>query len=157
MIRRPPRSTLFPYTTLFRSHGHRPRPLGRASGAGVSGVRAEVAGPPGARRPGPGVPLARALRGAALQLCPDHAGRYLDVVAGLCGTVAGVVARGARNPVLASHRARAATGTGDRRPDAVRVPGSHEHRAAVVPAARAAPVLQHGGVPPDDGGDVLPC
>src|SRR3712207_7323478 len=27
MIRRPPRSTLFPYTTLFRSHG---RQLGRA-------------------------------------------------------------------------------------------------------------------------------
>src|SRR3712207_9236677 len=24
MIRRPPRSTLFPYTTLFRSHQHRP-------------------------------------------------------------------------------------------------------------------------------------
>src|SRR2546427_8661595 len=24
MIRRPPRSTLFPYTTLFRSHGLRP-------------------------------------------------------------------------------------------------------------------------------------
>src|SRR2546426_8754776 len=24
MIRRPPRSTLFPYTTLFRSHGERP-------------------------------------------------------------------------------------------------------------------------------------
>src|SRR5438034_3509758 len=24
MIRRPPRSTLFPYTTLFRSHGRRP-------------------------------------------------------------------------------------------------------------------------------------
>src|SRR5260370_30656307 len=24
MIRRPPRSTLFPYTTLFRSHGARP-------------------------------------------------------------------------------------------------------------------------------------
>src|SRR5215203_6653551 len=33
MIRRPPRSTLFPYTTLFRSlppgQGHRPRPRGR--------------------------------------------------------------------------------------------------------------------------------
>src|SRR5258707_1857644 len=31
MIRRPPRSTLFPYTTLFRSIGtrHSPRPLGR--------------------------------------------------------------------------------------------------------------------------------
>src|SRR2546430_10234405 len=26
MIRRPPRSTLFPYTTLFRSADHRPRP-----------------------------------------------------------------------------------------------------------------------------------
>src|SRR5258707_9314713 len=25
MIRRPPRSTLFPYTTLFRSRRHRPR------------------------------------------------------------------------------------------------------------------------------------
>src|SRR3712207_485945 len=29
MIRRPPRSTLFPYTTLFRSRDHRPgRPVG---------------------------------------------------------------------------------------------------------------------------------
>src|SRR5690606_41052950 len=27
MIRRPPRSTLFPYTTLFRSHRHRRPPL----------------------------------------------------------------------------------------------------------------------------------
>src|SRR2546429_1604051 len=31
MIRRPPRSTLFPYTTLFRSHGV--RPVKRAFGA----------------------------------------------------------------------------------------------------------------------------
>src|SRR5260370_38570603 len=49
MIRRPPRSTLFPYTTLFRSGG-RPDPLlrqddpgprtgaDRAAGAGLSGV-----------------------------------------------------------------------------------------------------------------------
>src|SRR5437764_3244038 len=28
MIRRPPRSTLFPYTTLFRSHHAPPQPLG---------------------------------------------------------------------------------------------------------------------------------
>src|SRR3989454_4014917 len=28
MIRRPPRSTLFPYTTLFRSQGHRVRAVG---------------------------------------------------------------------------------------------------------------------------------
>src|SRR5256885_8104007 len=34
MIRRPPRSTLFPYTTLFRSPGchRRPRPRRRAPG-----------------------------------------------------------------------------------------------------------------------------
>src|SRR2546425_5931840 len=32
MIRRPPRSTLFPYTTLFRSHRPR-RVLGHAGGA----------------------------------------------------------------------------------------------------------------------------
>src|SRR5260370_19220294 len=29
MIRRPPRSTLFPYTTLFRSRTHTPRVKGR--------------------------------------------------------------------------------------------------------------------------------
>src|SRR3989454_12852698 len=33
MIRRPPRSTLFPYTTLFRSHGGE-RSLGQLAGAG---------------------------------------------------------------------------------------------------------------------------
>src|SRR2546426_10327581 len=36
MIRRPPRSTLFPYTTLFRSRGNAPRgPGGRSAGAGA--------------------------------------------------------------------------------------------------------------------------
>src|SRR5437870_6842697 len=34
MIRRPPRSTLFPYTTLFRSVSRRPRLLGRLRGGG---------------------------------------------------------------------------------------------------------------------------
>src|SRR5256885_7418033 len=33
MIRRPPRSTLFPYTTLFRSAPRGPRRSGAASGA----------------------------------------------------------------------------------------------------------------------------
>src|SRR5207249_6382684 len=32
MIRRPPKSTLFPYTTLFRSHIRRHRPRGRPRG-----------------------------------------------------------------------------------------------------------------------------
>src|SRR2546430_9399666 len=40
MIRRPPRSTLFPYTTLFRSHVCRTRPCG-AKGAVAHG-RAEA-------------------------------------------------------------------------------------------------------------------
>src|SRR3989449_4896635 len=35
MIRRPPRSTLFPYTTLFRSQGQR---LGGATRCGAGGV-----------------------------------------------------------------------------------------------------------------------
>src|SRR5574341_2128669 len=33
MIRRPPRSTLFPYTTLFRSGGNLNAPAGNTSGA----------------------------------------------------------------------------------------------------------------------------
>src|SRR6266571_7054604 len=42
MIRRPPRSTLFPYTTLFRSPGA-PLPRGAAGGArtGAGGGRSE--------------------------------------------------------------------------------------------------------------------
>src|SRR5256885_12855402 len=46
MIRRPPRSTLFPYTTLFRSKERRPHasdPLLDAPAAGV-GVRGPIAG-----------------------------------------------------------------------------------------------------------------
>src|SRR2546427_6947254 len=38
MIRRPPRSTLFPYTTLFRSH----HALGLAGGAGRIDQRREI-------------------------------------------------------------------------------------------------------------------
>src|SRR5690242_21091483 len=41
MIRRPPRSTLFPYTTLFRSDGHRPaaeRPADPRRARGVQGA-----------------------------------------------------------------------------------------------------------------------
>src|SRR3712207_8223560 len=61
MIRRPPRSTLFPYTTLFRSD---PRLRG-GRGRGPPGVsllggqgRRPVQGPPGADRPGPPLPAA---------------------------------------------------------------------------------------------------
>src|SRR2546422_9586998 len=49
MIRRPPRSTLFPYTTLFRSRGVRGGRRGRR------GARGRAAGPAG----GVAVPLVR--------------------------------------------------------------------------------------------------
>src|SRR3712207_8574122 len=39
MIRRPPRSTLFPYTTLFRSDGRLPRRLAAADPERRRGVR----------------------------------------------------------------------------------------------------------------------
>src|SRR3712207_7555905 len=42
MIRRPPRSTLFPYTTLFRS-----APLGNALGVGLKGCARGGIAPPG--------------------------------------------------------------------------------------------------------------
>src|SRR5688572_32704620 len=38
MFRRPPRSTLFPYTTLFRSYGDRPARLSGHRGAGLPGA-----------------------------------------------------------------------------------------------------------------------
>src|SRR5690606_42121668 len=60
LIRRPPRSTLFPYTTLFRSHlrrrapGHPPRrdrrrPRRRGAGAGPAPARQPARRPGGAR------------------------------------------------------------------------------------------------------------
>src|SRR5258708_32699184 len=65
MIRRPPRSTLFPYTTLFRSH-RAPRALVAArSPADIHGglparlgaPAAALAAPHGGGRPGRGLPL----------------------------------------------------------------------------------------------------
>src|SRR2546430_8896231 len=55
MIRRPPRSTLFPYTTLFRSTSRatRPEPV-PTHGAGIlrrSGAPIRARQPAGARRP----------------------------------------------------------------------------------------------------------
>src|SRR3712207_7683338 len=45
MIRRPPRSTLFPYTTLFRSPGRRPDRNCLTGEQGSQGARARVDGP----------------------------------------------------------------------------------------------------------------
>src|SRR5438094_1954539 len=53
MIRRPPRSTLFPYTTLFRSHAPRGRARAPAASSGIrkEGRRARRGAPRGGRRP----------------------------------------------------------------------------------------------------------
>src|SRR3712207_6998273 len=51
MIRRPPRSTLFPYTTLFRSRGAAARLRGAGDGGGRRG---RAAGGVGRRRDRPG-------------------------------------------------------------------------------------------------------
>src|SRR3712207_9155792 len=63
MIRRPPRSTLFPYTTLFRSRPREPRGQRRDPRARVGARRARQRLLAGARRPQR--PLARALAAPA--------------------------------------------------------------------------------------------
>src|SRR3712207_8053911 len=45
MIRRPPRSTLFPYTTLFRSGHQRPQPRPPGSSNCVSPIATSTASP----------------------------------------------------------------------------------------------------------------
>src|SRR3712207_8514563 len=84
MIRRPPRSTLFPYTTLFRSDGRREPAAGWLHGVQVrlrrhAGPRLrDVPDPAGAQRRS----LAPAQRwGAAdagVRACPDVAARSED-------------------------------------------------------------------------------
>src|SRR3712207_7029548 len=60
MIRRPPRSTLFPYTTLFRSQAHRGRRRAAAPARGAPAARAAARRAPRGRggRPPDGVPCA---------------------------------------------------------------------------------------------------
>src|SRR2546430_8528456 len=50
MIRRPPRSTLFPYTTLFRSRGRVQAGRVRHPGAAARSPRGGAGAPGGARR-----------------------------------------------------------------------------------------------------------
>src|SRR5256886_16707297 len=75
MIRRPPRSTLFPYTTLFRSlddPSSRAEPDGRR-GQALSAARSRSrARPPPGRRRRRGDPLARRARGPARAAPPPR-------------------------------------------------------------------------------------
>src|SRR5258705_1888799 len=54
MIRRPPRSTLFPYTTLFRSPGAKRNPDGSAAVSGAGAAAAAPGTEPGAAAPAAG-------------------------------------------------------------------------------------------------------
>src|SRR5436305_14304084 len=90
IVRRPPSSTLFPYTTLFRSRSQKLRPRARYRAAGAGGHAHAGAGrrggPAGDRRgrprralrrlaahPGPVVPAGRPLRRGLLPAGGPHA------------------------------------------------------------------------------------
>src|SRR2546427_632909 len=79
MIRRPPRSTLFPYTTLFRSSGQRivePVMLQDvyATLLGLAGVPVENAPDGGDRRESIVLPGIRGLRCGGLRSVPERGG-----------------------------------------------------------------------------------
>src|SRR3989441_4994349 len=102
MIRRPPRSTLFPYTTLFRSRGEVGREHEEGPAVGDSEAHRSVRGveergvqagrsPEGpGRRPGVGVPGAAAAGMAELEPRP-RAGATAGLDAHLEGAVEGAV------------------------------------------------------------------
>src|SRR3712207_9390269 len=83
MIRRPPRSTLFPYTTLFRSYGgerlagpdqvdegRRRRRAGEAREPPVAELRLDGAGPVAVDDPGDRADVAHGLRRGREHLAP---------------------------------------------------------------------------------------
>src|SRR5258707_2791149 len=76
MIRRPPRSTLFPYTTLLRSHGHRAlgaQPPGGGRARGREAPRGRARGPRLRRRRGHHRPVGSDARGAPRRRAADRA------------------------------------------------------------------------------------
>src|SRR3712207_7161126 len=73
MIRRPPRSTLFPYTTLFRSvAGRRPAAAARLGGPAASGERLTRGGP-AVPPPGSGGSAPQVLDRKSTRLNSSHA------------------------------------------------------------------------------------
>src|SRR2546427_13245944 len=74
MIRRPPRSTLFPYTTLFRSYTMSSRELHMRAGE-PSGAMRYTSEPPLTPPPGNGkTPVAGPVPGAGVMLRPGACG-----------------------------------------------------------------------------------
>src|SRR3712207_8585030 len=72
MIRRPPRSTLFPYTTLFRSAAARHRRGLAREGAGEPAPRAGLAGEAAGRPRGPRARAHGAARGDRVTRSEEH-------------------------------------------------------------------------------------
>src|SRR2546425_1144176 len=163
MIRRPPRSTLFPYTTLFRSPGGRGGPEGAARDGDAGAQPRGRAVPPvspvpaGSRPDGPGRAVAAARR--AWRRVGADAGRGRGATRR--GTLArprprGVPRRSGRPPL-----SRAGAGRGDPRRDgpgaAARGPGSRGRaarrdggargRRIVAPHAALPAGLEPAGVP----------
>src|SRR3712207_7561959 len=78
MIRRPPRSTLFPYTTLFRSRQSRPgRRVGDARGAERAEVAHEEVVEGSIAREGPAKPRLRRREPDPARPAPQAARRHL--------------------------------------------------------------------------------
>src|SRR5690606_39979131 len=67
-------------------------------------LRARLAGARVARRSRPVVSLARQIRASALRLCARDARRTVDAAIRIRGSLAAVVDRRPRHPVLASYR-----------------------------------------------------
>src|SRR6266511_2200504 len=131
MIRRPPRSTLFPYTTLFRSPGagvHRGRRVVRADRRDLHDDRA------GGRRAGEG-PVAEARGAHALRVRGGIAGRRRDVPAG--GRPGGGPDPGADEPVRTDLIAAERVVASSTAPPPTSRPGTPRSRPGMRPAPRA--------------------
>src|SRR5256885_6567085 len=85
MIRRPPRSTLFPYTTLFRSPVRlRAADPGR-EGAVLQGQGSDAGGPGG--RQGEGIPVQRPRAGRDTAACPLRSEEHTSELQSPCNLV----------------------------------------------------------------------
>src|SRR5256886_9950789 len=164
MIRRPPRSTLFPYTTLFRSHPGSDVPVGTLVAAELKHVHVD------ARRPEIVRLALDEMRGAGRPGCRPGAGdhEHADRCHGsraLTGRLArrksGRSHAASRRP--AAHAAAPSRGSGSSQLRALFASQRSAHgsqRASGTPAARAAgaasalapPPPTTGGPPPPRGG-----
>src|SRR3712207_4943563 len=142
MIRRPPRSTLFPYTTLFRSAARHPTDRGRPAAGGAAGLHRLPVHPADRLPARPGLPGDALRRGT---------GSGRGAAAGGAHGARGVVVVGGRRGHRAAAPARLAG------PRAGGPAGGRGQRTARRPPAAAAPRLNRSATRegPSGGGGVL--